>query len=168
MPFTLNLARNPSFLNPVTWTHSDSLTKPLSSLYKELFQETTVLMQTCRLAWETVAPGLGRDDWDDMWGTAFQCLVSTRDCLIHYKFLHRTYLTPARLARMFGNQHSLCWRYSAPLAKSIHIFWDCPQIRPCWQTVAQCIQSVTSISIPISIEVCLLHLVEPLDTTRAI
>lgn len=37
----------------------------------------------------------------------------------------------------------------------MHIFWDCPQVKPYWQAVACCTRSVTSISIPMSIEVCI-------------
>lgn len=125
-------------------------------------------MEPCRRAWEAETSGLDRDDLNDIWGIAFQTLVSTRDRLIHYKFLHRIYLTPARLARMFGNQQSSCWRCSTPLANFMHIFGDCPQVKPYWQAVASCIRSVTSISIPMTVEVCLLHLVEPLAATRAI
>lgn len=40
--------------------------------------------------------------------------------------------------------------------------------KPYWKAVARCIRSVTSISISMSIGVCLLHLMEPLATTRAI
>lgn len=70
------LDREPSDLELLTC--SDSLAEPVSSLYKDLFQETVLLMEPCRQAWEAVAPGLDKDDWDDMWGTAFQYLVSTR------------------------------------------------------------------------------------------
>lgn len=69
---------------------------------------------------------------------------------------------------MFGTQHSLCCICAAPLANFMHIFWECPSIKAYWQAIASCIRSVTSASIPVSIEVCLLHLVEPLATTRAI
>ena len=55
-----------------------------------------------------------------------------------------------------------------PSADFMHVFWDCPRVQPYWQGVVDCIRSVTSISIPITVEVCLLHLVEPLATTRAI
>lgn len=88
-----------------------------------------------------------------MWETAFEYLVSARDRLIHYKFLHRVYLTPCRLVRMFVGQQSLCWRCSAPLANFMHIFWDCPKVKPYWQAVAGCIRLITSISIPMSYEV---------------
>ena len=103
---------------------SEPLPKEVSSLYKDLFPETTGLLSPCRRAWDSVTAGLDRDDWDDVWGAAFQALVSTRDRLIHYKFLHRAYLTPARLARMFRGQGSACWRCSAPTADFMHIFWQ--------------------------------------------
>lgn len=84
-------------------TCRDSLSKPVSSLYKDLFPDTVVLLRACRQAWEAAAPGLDRDD---IWGAPFQCLISTRDCLILYTFLHRIYLTPARLDRMFRSRRS--------------------------------------------------------------
>lgn len=86
--FCSQFGREPLDLKPSDLellTRSNSLPKPVSSLYKDLFQETAKLLEPCTRAWKAVAPGLARDDWDDMWGTAFQYLVSTRDRLIHYK-----------------------------------------------------------------------------------
>lgn len=69
--FYSQFGREPLNLDPSDLellTRSDSLVIPVSSIYKDLFQETGTLMEPCRLPWEAVAPVLDGDDWDDMWG----------------------------------------------------------------------------------------------------
>lgn len=164
----LNLEKTHLFLIPVTWNYWDAVTRlsePVCVIYKDLFPGTVQLMEPFTLAWEAAAPGLDGVDWDDVWEAPFRCLVSTRDCLIHYTFLHRIYLTPTRLARIYRGQLSLCWRCSAPFANFLHIFGECPYIKLYWQEIVICIQSVTSILISLLVELCL---VELLATTRAI
>lgn len=70
---------------------------------------------TCR---QTVKINNRLDDWDDVWSTTFSKLVSARDHLIQYKFFHRIYFTPAKLARIF-HTHSSAPRAVVPLLGQI-------------------------------------------------
>lgn len=63
------------------------LSKPLSTVYKYLFPETTKLIQPCRMLCTAVVPDMDDEDWKDVWEVPFNRLVSARDRLIHYKFL---------------------------------------------------------------------------------
>lgn len=87
----------------------DTLDKALSTIYKQLFSEVGDLLAGCRAAWEEVFPQMDGDDWDDLWDINFTRLVSARDQLIQFKFLHRIYLTLARLTKMFPTHSSSCW-----------------------------------------------------------
>lgn len=146
----------------------DDLQKPLSNIYKFLFPETNRLLTVCRFKWELVVPDLDTVDWEDVWDAPFTRLISAHDQLIHYKFLHRVYLTPAKIAQIFNSVTSACWQCSASGANFMHIFWDCPGIQNYWGAVFLCVQEVTIISLNPSVKYCLLGLVDDLAPTTAI
>lgn len=39
----------------------------MSTIYKQLFPETSKLLQACRTAWVDNVPDLDDDDWEEMW-----------------------------------------------------------------------------------------------------
>lgn len=121
----------------------------------------------CRSKWEMEVPDLQGEDWDDLWNQPFKHLVSARDRLIQFKFLHRSYYTPARLAKIYGNTSAECWRCSASPANAEHIFWLCPHIQDFWKEVTACISDLLTVPIPKTIKVCLLGLVEEVVPRRA-
>ena len=142
--------------------------KPLSELYRELFAITPPAVRRCRGRWVEEVPDLDGDDWDDMWSSPFAYLVSARDRLIHFKFLHRIYYTPARLARIYRAASAECWRCSHSPADFSHVFWGCPVVKDYWASVLACIVEVVKIPVPSSVEVCLLGLVDGLAPARAV
>lgn len=144
----------------------DTLDKALSTIYKQLFGEGGDLLAKCRAMWGEVFPQMGGDDWDDVWDINFTRWVSARDQLIQFKFLHRIYLTPARLARLFPTRSPGCWWCSSLTADFMHIFWNCSNIQAFWKGVTECIAEVTAIPIQLTIEVCLLRLVDNLAPKR--
>ena len=95
-----------------------------------------------------------------MWDHPFKHLVSARDRLIHFKFLHRIYYTPARLSRVYPSTSSQCWRCVFSPADSEHIFWKCPHIQTFWSEVVECLTEVLSVPVPLTARVCLLGLIE--------
>lgn len=98
----------------------------------------------------------------------FQHLVSARDRLIQFKFLHRSYYTPARLTKIFGTVSAECWRCTFSPANASHIFWHCPHIIRYWEEVLSCVSDLLTTPIPLTIRVCLLGLVEEVVQTRAL
>lgn len=98
-----------------------------------------------------------------------QYLVSAKDWLIHFKILHRVYLTPQRLHKIYSSHSSQCWRSTAHPAK----FFTCvlglyrTGMRLFWSKISQYICSVTTISVPLSIDVCILGLLNLLATSGA-
>lgn len=105
-------------------------------------------------------PDIQGEDWDDMWDHPFKHLVSARDRLIQFKFLHRIYLTPARLSRIYPSIDSKCWRCVHSPADAEHIFWGCPTIQNLWSEVTGCLSELLSIPVPLLPRVCLIGLVE--------
>lgn len=122
-------------------------------------------MSVCRAKWESVVPGLDTEDWEDDCFAHFTRLISARNQLIHYKFLHHIYMTPAKIAIIFGSVTSSCWGCSERGADCMHIFWDCPGIQKYWMDILMCVQKVTTISLSTSVRLCLLGLVDDLTPT---
>lgn len=117
-------------------------------------------MDKCRERWETEVSDIQGEEWDDMWDHSFQHLVAGRDRLIHFKFLHKIYYTPARLATMYPNVPAECWRCTFLPAAADHIFWRCPRIQQFWTEVTSCITEVLVVPVPLTIRVFLLGLVK--------
>lgn len=138
----------------------EDLVKPLSSVYKSLFKKTPLGITKCRERWEREIADIQGEDWDDMWDHPFKYLVSARDRLIHFKFLHRVYLTPARLSRIYPTVSSQCWRCSHTPADAEHIFWSCTHIQRFWSDITECLAEVLSTPVPLTPRVCLIGLVE--------
>lgn len=122
-----NAFANPSALEDMLMVVD--LPKVLLVMYKELFKRSPVALTKCRECWEGEVPDIEEEEWDDMWDQPFKHLVSARDRLIHFKFLHRIDFTPARLAVIYPSVSSECWRYGFSPADAKHIFWECPQIK---------------------------------------
>lgn len=70
--------------------------------------------------------------------------------------------------RIYPSISASCWRCNSASADFTHIFWNCPYIESFWVEVTKFILTVTTVPVPLSIEVCLLGLVEPLAPRRAL
>lgn len=103
-----------------------------------------------------------------MWDHPFKHLVSARDRLMHFKFVHRIYFTLARLSAIYPSVSSECWRCSCSPADAIYIFWECALIRAFWGVAISCIEGILKVPIPLSIRACLLSLVEEVVPYRAL
>lgn len=93
----------------------EELSKPLSAMYKSFFKKTPPAVTRCREQRMAEIPEIQGEDWEDMWDHPFKHLLSARDRLIQFKFLHRIYHTPARLACIYPSATDKCWRCSPRL-----------------------------------------------------
>lgn len=146
----------------------ESLTKPLSTIYKALLPNVHMGLETLKAKWVADFPTLDMENWEEMWECSFSQLVSARDSLVQFKILHKVYYTPMHLHKIYLSIPTSCWRCDSPSANFIHIFWSCPQIQIFWAEVTTFILSATTIQVPLSVEVCLLGLVEPLAPCQAV
>lgn len=78
------------------------------------------------------------------------------------------YLTQQRLDRFYPTVMPNCWCCAGILDDFSSVFWPCSHVREFCSVVAHFIPSLTTISIPQRVAVCLLGLVNPLAFTRAI
>lgn len=143
-----------------TLLSDEDLVRPLSVTYKEFFQKMPSAISKCREKWAAEVPEIQGEDWDDIWTQPFKHLVSTRDRLMQFKFLHRSYYTPARLAKIFHIVSDECWRGSYSPTNAKHIFWKCPLVQQFWSEITSCILELLAVPIPMTMRVCLLCLVD--------
>lgn len=90
-------------------------------------------------------PDIQGEGWENMWDHPFKHLVSARDRLIQFKFLHMIYYTPARLTCIYPSSTDACWRCFSSPANAEHIFWSCSQIQIFWSEITSCISEVLSV-----------------------
>lgn len=64
-----------------------------------------------------------------------------------YKILTGWYRTPNVLHRIYPQMSDVCWRCHEAEGTILHIFWECPRIRECWEMVAETIKTITGISL---------------------
>lgn len=105
-----------------------------------------------------------------MWTHPFKHLVSAKDKLICFQFLHRSYFTPPRLAKIFPSVSAEWWRCSHLPADADHIFWKCTLIQDqrFWSAFTLCISELLVIPMTTTIRVCLLGLFEDVVPSRAL
>ena len=71
--------------------------------------------------------------------------------IIHFQFVHRTYLTPHKLHRMKILDTCLC--SLCPLNKPgtfMHMVWECKPVADFWKQVASAISLLTAKNIPVN------------------
>lgn len=132
-----------------TLLSDEDLVKPLLVTYKEFFKKTPQAISKCREKWAVEVPEIQGEDWDDVWTQPFKHLVSARDRLTQFTFLHRSYYTLHRLANFFRTFSDECWRcYHMPVDAE-HIFWKCPMIQ-FWSEITSCITELMVVPIPMT------------------
>ena len=97
---------------------------------------------------------------DTQWSQAL-CHIKkvSRNVRLRYtqlNYLHRTYLTPCRIAKMYTGTVAACPRCKHHRADFMHMVWSCPIISTAWQTVVDTLTVVVETPIPLTPEACLL------------
>lgn len=90
-------------------------------------------------------------------------LVATRNRLIQFKIVHMAYFTPQRLHCWQPN----CWQCGEAPADIFPCLLVRLNIQEFWAAVVQVIYLITPISVPQTVSLCLLGLVNHLAFTRA-
>lgn len=80
--------------------------------------------------------------------------------------LHRSYLTPSRLHRMFPDTPHHCPRCRGDAADFTHMIWSCPRLMPYWYNIRQHINTVTQMVVSDNILDCLLGLRKRTTTNK--
>lgn len=74
-----------------------------------------------------------------------------------YKVLTRWYRVPSKLTKIYPSLSAACWRESGLRGSFLHIWWDCPKLRPFWLDIHAQIKLILDVELPDSPLESLLH-----------
>uniref|UniRef100_A0A670HPA6 Reverse transcriptase domain-containing protein n=1 Tax=Podarcis muralis TaxID=64176 RepID=A0A670HPA6_PODMU len=115
----------------------DNNIKILSKMYKQLL-EWNLADEEVKVAMIHWARDLGRivylEEWDKLWNQHlnFSACVVLKENLM--KMFYRWYLTPVKLARMYGSCNK-CWKCKEKEGSFYHMWWECQKVKKFWESV---------------------------------
>uniref|UniRef100_A0A670I4H7 Reverse transcriptase domain-containing protein n=1 Tax=Podarcis muralis TaxID=64176 RepID=A0A670I4H7_PODMU len=112
-------------------------TKILSKMYKYLL-DWNLADEEVKAVTTHWARDLGRniyfEEWEKLWKQhlKFTACVSLKENLM--KMFYRWYLTPVKLARMYGSCNK-CWKCKEREGTFYHMWWECQKVTGFWESV---------------------------------
>lgn len=108
----------------------------ISKIYKCLSEYQDSCFNTLRTSWQKdLNMGISDQQWDIICKNTFLGMSCNKVTEQNYKFMHRVYITPQRLNRMFPNLSSKCSRCKTQVGTMLHMFWECKQLTGFWDLV---------------------------------
>lgn len=108
----------------------------ISVIYSALLDHHSSSLMPLKIIWQK---DLEQDIDDELWSTmclnVFVSLSCNKIIEQNYKFMHRMYLTPVRLSKMYPSVSSNCRRCKTRTGSLIHVFWKCRDLKPFWNAV---------------------------------
>lgn len=74
-----------------------------------------------------------------------------------YKVLTRWYRVPTKLTKIYPSLSAACWRECGLRGSFLHIWWECPKLRPFWLDIHTQIKLILDVELPDSPLESLLH-----------
>lgn len=136
--------------------------KVVSQLYKILVTKLSNPLEKARAKWSVDIPSLDGDAWEEVKANLYSSLISTRDKLVQFRIIHRTYLTPLRLRTMGRNRNANCPKCQNPDTGLFHMLWSCPVIYTYWTNLINYVTTQVLLPGVLTPEVCLMGLVDDL------
>lgn len=130
----------------------------VSKLYK--FISDPCLSLPVESVWDRdLTPVLEEDIcWDTVWENLHDTSKNPDHQLIHYKFIHRFYLTPRRRHAMKIIASPNCDLCSLNAVGSfMHMYWECPSVSAFWRLISSTLSDMLEINIPCSPTLLLLN-----------
>ncbi len=80
-------------------------------------------------------------DWHIIWSNISLSSRNQNHQMIHYKFIHRSYLTPCRLQQMKLRANPFCdFCSDNTIGTFLHMVWQCPEVNRFWENVSSIIK----------------------------
>ena len=127
----------------------------VKACYEVFLSLRPVPKNTALEAWTVDFPDLRLSDlWASICGN-YKQLVSVKLRTFYLKFINRAFLMNNQLAKF--KRVSPCCSYGCPVPETfVHVFWDCPQVRPLWTHLIKWCKTNISKDTVYSKEACLL------------
>lgn len=94
---------------------------------------------------------------DHMYRFTHSSTVDTKMQENSYKVLTRWYRVPSKLSKIYPSLSDACWRECGLRGSFLHIWWECPKLRPFWLDIHAQIKIILDLELPDSPLESLLH-----------
>uniref|UniRef100_A0A3B3B502 Reverse transcriptase domain-containing protein n=1 Tax=Oryzias melastigma TaxID=30732 RepID=A0A3B3B502_ORYME len=98
------------------------------------------------------------EDWNKSCLLAQTQTIATRNRLLQYKWLFRTYITPVKLHHFNPDIPDTCIKCNTEKGTLLHCLWDCEKLQIFWTELLHLISKLTSCVIPLDPKLCVLHM----------
>lgn len=137
---------------------SCTLKKKISELYTLLSNIGLSTFDSLRVIWEKDLGSIFSDEeWLSVCSNIYPKSTSISVHEQNYKCIHRIYLTPVRLHRIFPNCSQLCFKCKVDIGTVMHVFWDCDKIKMYWKEIHKITQKIIGKTFVLSPKVYLLN-----------
>lgn len=109
--------------------------KLISRYYSVLLAPSSPGLDRVALQWKTDIPSLTEETWQGVLDTTMSSMISARDKMLQFNYLHRIYYTPKRLHKMGRRDSPECTRCKAEVGDFFHMVWQCPQVMSYWREI---------------------------------
>lgn len=123
--------------NPLIAIIKDTDPKKLISCFYNMLTIpiATKITYGLKSRWERDLGNLENEEWEEALDTCKEVSPKLSDRLTQLNIIHRTYLTPHRIARYKHNCPTVCPMCKSTESSFYHLLWSCPQIQGLWKQI---------------------------------
>jgi len=122
----------------------------VSEVYKFITTASCKPLSLIRL-WKTDINISEDPDWGAVWSNISLSSRNPDHQMIHYRLIHRFYLTPRRLQQMKLRDNPFCdFCSDNTIATYYHMVWQCPEVNSFWHSISSILSSILKRPIPLS------------------
>ena len=129
----------------------------VSDLYKFINKAAYKVLPLDRL-WKSDIAIQADLDWCTIWVNVSLSSRNLNHQMIHYKFIHRSYLMPQRLLHMKLRTNPYCdFCPDNTIGTFFHMIWQCPEVNRFWKNISSTLSDIIGRAIPHSEHLLLLN-----------
>lgn len=160
---------NPQSLTLVDVIIGTNPDKLISTLYATLRTKSVArIIDTARIRWEDDLGPIDNSDWEDILENVKKTSPKISERLTQLYIIHKSYLTPARIAKFSPQQNPNCPRCSSNPCTFFHLLWLCPEIQSYWIQIIKFLHDHMGSLIQLDPKLCLLGLLPDTIKDRSI
>lgn len=111
--------------------------KLISKYYFTLLTSSFTRMDRVSAQWKADITSIMEESWTEVLDTMLPSMISAKEKLLQFNYLHRIYYTPQRLHKMGSLESPECYRCRGTVGDFFHKVWQCPIIVRFWKTILQ-------------------------------
>ncbi|KAJ1198840.1 hypothetical protein NDU88_002679 [Pleurodeles waltl] len=129
----------------------------ITTLYKALLEGICTTLPNVKARWDAVLPTpLSQETWITALTTIKSVSRNPRLRYTQFNYLHQSYLSPARIQKIYPHTTPTCPRCATPAADFYHMVWECQTINLAWQHVTEVTAEISSHTLVPTPDSCLL------------